>query len=107
MKNFPINNPYGTVIELDGKIIRTSRNLRAIVDYASKPAKVELFKTGIDNGLLKIEFNNGATTTAKFASYHIMVDWVRNRRTWDKSKYIFHAENVGYLTKPGIIGDLP
>ena len=107
MNNFLINNPYCTAVELDGKIVRTSHNLRAILDYASKPAKVELLKTGISNGLLKIVFKDGATTQAKFASYHIMVDWVRNRRSWDKSTYIFHAENVGYLTKPGIIGDLP
>jgi hypothetical protein len=98
---------YGVNIEKGGQIIRTSRNLRGIVDYArvSKPARVELTPQGKCNGSLRVIFKDGATTRAHFASYHIMVDWVRNRRTWKAygAEIVYYGDNMGYLTKPGII----
>lgn len=97
---------YGVSIEKNGQIIRQSRNLRGIVDYArsSKPARVELTPFGVCNGRLRVIFNDGASTSAHFASYHIMIDWVRNRRSWPKSAVVIYGEDMGYLTKPGIIG---
>lgn len=100
------SDQYGTRIEKNGQIIKTSRNLRGIVDYArtSKPARIELTPQGKVNGRLRVIFADGASTSAHFASYHIMVDWIRNRRSWDKNSIVFYGENMGYLTKPGIIG---
>lgn len=54
------------------------------------------------NGRLTVEYANGARSHAFFSSYHIMVDWVRNRRSW-RGAEITLQENVGYITKPGLI----
>lgn len=96
---------YETNIEKCGQIIRTSRNLRAMRDYArvSPVARVELTPQGKENGRLRVIYCDGATSSAHFASYHIMIDWVRNRRSWRNAEIVFYGPNVGYLTKPGII----
>ena len=96
---------YSISIEKNGQIIRKSRNLRGIVDYSriSKPARIELTPQGKCNGRLRVIYKDGATTSAHFASYHIAVDWVRNRRTWRGANIVFYGGDVGYLTKPGII----
>ena len=96
---------YAVNIEKNGKIIRKSSNLRGILDYAriSKPSRIELTPQGKCNGRLRVIYTDGAVTSAHFASYHIMVDWVRNRRSWRGTEVIYYGENMGYLTKPGII----
>lgn len=99
---------YAISIEKNAKIIRTSQNLRGILDYAriSKPARIELTPQGKYNGRLRVIYKDGATTSAHFVSYHIMVDWVRNRRSWHGVEIVLYGENIGYLTKPGIIAGL-
>lgn len=99
---------YSISIEKNAKTIRTSRNLRGILDYSriSKPSRIELTPQGIANGRLRVIYEDGATTSAHFVSYHIMVDWVRNRRSWRGLDIVFYGENMGYLTKPGIIAGL-
>lgn len=96
---------YGTNIEKNGQIISKSKNLRGILRYASVSpvARVELTPQGNTNGRLRIVYKDGATTSAHFASYHIMVDFVRNRRSWKGAEIVFYGDNMGYLTKPGII----
>jgi len=97
---------YSVAIEKNGQIIRHSKNLRGIVDYAriSKPLRVELTPINKSNGRLRVIFADGASTSAHFASYHIMIDWVRNRRSWDKKNVFIYGDDIGYLTKPGLIG---
>ncbi|CAB5144595.1 hypothetical protein UFOVP147_21 [uncultured Caudovirales phage] len=92
-------------IEKNGQIIRTSRNLRGLRDYArvSPVARVELTPQGVCNGRLRVLYRDGASTSANFASFHIMVDFVRNRRSWRGAEIVNYGEDVGYLTKPGII----
>jgi hypothetical protein len=96
----------GTEIELNGAVIRQSRNLRGMVDYARVSPVVEVLAVkdprNSYRGLLTVTYANGATSSASFACYHVMVDWVRNRRTWRDASFSIE-ENMGYLTKPGII----
>ncbi len=91
----------------DGLILRTSRNLRGMRDYArvSPVATVETKPDGYDGarGLLRVTYADGCYSIASFASYHIMIDWVRNRRTWRDATRIHGGLDIGYLTKPGII----
>lgn len=96
---------YETNIEKCGQIIRRSKNLRGMQDYArvSPVRRVELSPAGKVNGRLRVLYADGASSSAHFASYHIMVDFVRNRRTWRTAEIVFYGENMGYLTKPGII----
>ena len=96
---------HGTcIINPKNEVIRTSRNLRAMRDYArvSPVRSVRLEKDGACRGLLWVSYVDGCRSGASFASYHIMVDWVRARRSW-RGAIITMPENMGYLTKPGII----
>lgn len=99
---------YGTNVEKCGRIIRSSKNLRALRDYArtSPIQRVELTPQGRVNGRIRVVYEDGATSSAHFASYHIMVDFVRNRRSWKTAEIVFYGENMGYLTKPGIIAGI-
>lgn len=96
---------YATNIEKGGQIIRRSKNLRGMRDYArvSPVKRVELTPQGKVNGRLRVIYRDGASTSAHFASYHIMVDFVRNRRSWRGAEIVFYGDNMGYLTRPGII----
>lgn len=91
----------------DGATVRSSKNLRGMRDYArvSPVIKIETQRDDKNHyrGLLRVQYENGNYSIASFASYHVMLDWVRNRRTWSNAKHIMRSENMGYLTKPGII----
>lgn len=90
-----------------GSILRTSKNLRGMRDYArvSPVAKIETMRDRANTarGVLRVTYSNGCYSIASFASYHIMIDFVRNRRTWRGAVHTMHNENMGYLTKPGTI----
>lgn len=89
-----------------GRVVSTSRNLRGIVTYSRKvaPKQITLDRDGDTRGWLYVEWCDGASVHTEFASYHIMVDWVRNRRRFRDAHKVFNGPDVGYLTKPGIIG---
>jgi hypothetical protein len=91
----------------DGKVIRTSQNLRGMRDYARvSPVTHVSTQRDIDNnerGVLTVIYDDGAMCQASFASFHIMIDFVRNRRTWRGAHFSHLDGDMGYLTKPGII----
>jgi hypothetical protein len=80
-------------IEKNGQIIRTSKNLRGILDYArlSSPKRIELTPQAT-GGRLRVIFFDGASTSATFNSFDVMVDWVKNRRSWPQNAVINYAE---------------
>ena len=90
----------------DGKVIRTSENLRGMRDYArvSPVAHVKTLRdlTNKSRGYV-VEYDDGATCCASFASFHIMIDFVRARRSWRRANITHVDGDIGYLTKPGII----
>lgn len=88
-----------------GQIIRTSRNLRGLLDYArvSPVVRLESCPIGSTSGTVRVFFADGAESRANFRSYHIMIDWLRARRSWRSAEHIMQGPDVGYLTKPGII----
>jgi hypothetical protein len=91
----------------DGKVIRTSRNLRGMRDYARVSPIVEV-ATMKDpqlpsRGILTVVYQDGAKCSASFASYSIMIDWVRARRSWRDAGITHIDGDMGYLTKPGVI----
>lgn len=98
-------------IKNNGRVVSTSKNLRAITAYAAKGGiwvdKFTLtqgYDGSKEQGLLRVEFNDGAVCETNFRSYHIMVDWVRNRRSMRGALREFvNGPDMGYLTKPGII----
>lgn len=98
---------YGTNIIRDGRIIKQSKNLRAMVDYArvSPVLRIESCNIGPNKGqgTVRVIYANGAESRANFNSYHIMIDWIRKRRNWRGALHIMQGPNMGYLTRPGII----
>jgi len=91
----------------DGLVIRTSKNLRGMRDYARVSPVVKVI-TGTDpenktRGILLVEYEDGAECRASFASFHIMIDFVRDRRSWRGATINHLNGDMGYLTKPGII----
>jgi hypothetical protein len=76
-------------------------------DYArvSRVVKIETRATNNGhNGLLTVTYADGAVTSSHFASYNIMIDWVRDRRSWRGAVREFNGDpDIGYLTKPGTI----
>jgi hypothetical protein len=98
---------YGTsIVWLTGPAVRTSRNLRGMRDYArTSPVVCVLTRRDPENpvrGILHVVYRNGATSRASFASHPIMVDWVRNRRTWRHAEMRHLDGSMGYLTRPGV-----
>lgn len=67
-----------------GRIIRTSRNLRGILDYArvSPVARIESCPIGESEGTMRVVFKDGAESRANFASYSVMMEWIAERRSW-------------------------
>lgn len=103
---------HGTNIIKGGRIIRRSKNLRAMRDYArvSPVARIESCDIGAMqhdgtrySGTVRVIYFDGAESRANFSSYHIMIDWIRNRRTWRSAKHVMQGPDIGYLTKPGVI----
>lgn len=103
-----IGNQDGTrIYSPTGETLRSSKNLRGMRDYA-RVSPVESVQTAKDaanqvRGVLRVNYKNGNFSTASFASYHIMIDFVRNCRSWRSAPHHMESENMGYLTKPGII----
>lgn len=100
---------YGTkVVAKDGRIVAMSKNLRGMRDFARK-SRVDHVVTCRDprntaRGLLTVIYADGSQCVASFASFHIMIDFVRNRRSWRGATFDHKDGDMGYLTKPGIIG---
>lgn len=95
----------GVNIIKNGQIIRSSRNLRGILDYARVSPVIRVESCPLDKvcGTVRVIYTDGAESRANFRSYHIMIDWLRNRRSWRGAKHVMQGPDMGYLTKPGII----
>lgn len=81
-------------IEHCGRIVKRSKNLRGIPEYAriSPVARVELIELPESRGSLRVIFQNGAVTRSIFESYSIMCGWVRARRSWNDYKLFVNGE---------------
>lgn len=102
----------GTNIIKNGQIVRRSNSLRAMLDYArvSPVVRIESCDIGLMQpggtrccGTVRVLYKDGAESRANFASYHIMVDWLRSRRKWRTAKHVMHGPDMGYETRPGIL----
>lgn len=92
----------------NGQIIRTSKNLRGMRDYArvSPVVHIESAVLGDVSGTMRVFYADGAESRANFRSYKIMIDFIRNRRTWRNARHVMQGPDIGYLTKPGVIAGL-
>ena len=91
MNNYLINDPFGTnIADINGSIVRTSRNLRGMRDYArvSPVARVIAHPDPRNpyNGVLRVIYKNGASSRAFFSSYNLMCLWLIRRRSWPRAQ---------------------
>lgn len=72
---------HGTIIQLNGKTVSTSRNLRGVLSYARQHgvASVTIHSTR-DGGELRITYGDGATSRNHFESFTVLQNWVMTRR---------------------------
>ena len=77
----------GTEIILNGEVVKRSRNLRGVLDYArTQPVlKCEIDRVEKRGGYtVKFTFYNGATEESSWASDVCALDWCYSRRSWGK-----------------------
>ncbi|QXV72202.1 hypothetical protein Acf1_00005 [Acidovorax phage ACF1] len=96
-----------TNIIKNGQVIRTSKNLRGMLDYARVSPVVGVESAPLKGqeicGTMRVLYQDGAECRANFKNYHIMIDFIRARRSWRGAKHVMQGDDMGYLTKPGII----
>lgn len=85
---------HGIQIEKGGRIVKTSRNLRGLLDYArvSPVARIEAIELPKEAGSMRVIFDNGASTRANFESYKVMRAWIKSRKSWAGFKLFVNGE---------------
>lgn len=80
----------------NGMPIRSSKNLRGILDYSRTNWIKEALATRNPSpnartegeGILTVVWGNGSFCTANFASFECLCDFLKNRRSWAKARRI-------------------
>lgn len=76
-----------------GQIIRSSANLRGLLDYARHNPPSKVYVTQLNQaGTGLVLFKDGATCRANFASYSIMLDWFDKRRSFKSAEFIIGSK---------------
>jgi hypothetical protein len=77
---------YGEPLSIykEGQPVGRSRNLRGLIDYArrSSVSRVSIRPLAKGEGLLRVVYADGAYSYARFASFTVLKDWTRSRRSW-------------------------
>jgi hypothetical protein len=78
-------------IEKCGQIVKRSKNLRGLLDYARlyKPVRIEISPQG-EAGRLRVFFSDGASCSAAFCSYPVLIKWVDARKSWVNAKKVIY-----------------
>ena len=80
------------ILNQDGKVINSSRNLRGIRDYINS-GKDQILKSSITKlsdgkGKLLILFESKNSFETNFNDYTILKDWINNFKNYDKTNLI-------------------
>ena len=80
------------ILDQDGRIINSSRNLRGIRDYINS-GKDQILKSSITklsdgSGKLLILFESKNSFETNFNDYTILKDWIKNFKNYDKDTLI-------------------
>jgi len=94
------------IIDATGAVVRQSKNLRGLVEFASNHnvhlVSIHRINTSPDdpdgNGQLIVYFDGGYTCSHLFASFHVLCEWLRRSRNLCGAT--LHIDN----TKSGIVG---
>lgn len=78
------------IVNPQGAVIHRSRNLRGVLDHARRAGlrSVHAYPSARGQGLLGVTFADGAQCRVRFASYAVLCDWLRARRSWAGARRI-------------------
>ena len=70
---------YCEIYDENGSIVKTSSNLRGIIEY-SRRTPVKVVRLFYPDAQLGVEWEDGATTLVQFASASVLRRWAEARR---------------------------
>lgn len=87
-------------IFLNGKLVKSSRNLRGVRDYARFNSIDTIEINSLPNGAeLLIEFDNRARYITVFADFSVLKDWIRKWKSAEGAKLQVNGKAVGTVGK--------
>lgn len=95
-----------------GDVIRRSRNLRGVLDYARVSPVESVSITarhvpGDSSYHLAFRFDDGSTCTAAFAAWRVAADWLLARRSWRYGDWRDAEACRAYHSGPLVLGYEP
>jgi hypothetical protein len=92
MNNYLFSNPYGTNIIKAGQVVSRSKNLRGLLTYNRRAhvVRVEIKRDDSNpfNGRLFVTYADGATCSAFFSDFRVLVSWVERRRIFKNAEMV-------------------
>lgn len=78
------------MVILGNRMASFGHNLRIALAYGSKHgvARVVIWPLPKSEGALCVQYANGATCSTRFASYSVLVDWCKARRSWPPAEIL-------------------
>jgi hypothetical protein len=85
----------------ENELIRTSRNLRGLLDHARRelPVTVDLRETERGYFDLRVGFLNGDYAWSRWASWRVAADWLRARRSWGLPSIGYYNEHEEFAAR--------
>lgn len=94
-----------------GRVIRRSRNLRGVLDYARAVSGVQSVVVACDHRAgvypLAFRFFDGSTCEAPFADWRVAADFLLRRRSWRFGDWRDAAACDGVKSGPLVSGHVP
>jgi len=89
------------ILDRDGNVIQTSRNLAGIRRYVGTHLikKLDVCQIGQWEGQLSILFDDGASYQTNFASFAVLFDFVRRWRNVYGAPFSVNGKDVGVVSK--------
>ena len=79
------------MVILGNRLVSFGQNLHKVaLAYGSKHgvARVVIWPLPNSEGALCVQYVNGATCSTRFASYSVLVDWCKARRSWPPAEIL-------------------
>lgn len=91
-----------TIRNMNGATVRTSRNLRGLVDHARRAVPLSATLADLPGEgcryCLLVAFGNGDAAESIWADWRVAADWLANRRAWPDLAVFGRADFVARYT---------
>ena len=88
LTDFPTSSAPTRVCNRLGYTVRTSRNLRGVLEHARRHNVdvVELRELEAGHYGVAFHFDNGDTALTNWADWRVLLDWILSRRSWSVTR---------------------